>query len=416
MIYRRYLFNLHRATGGLVRGISFFIEFPLIPRIREGGQVMMIVRAGIDKVKMIPPEIKQIDMELMKKIGEVVQSKPSEFRYLPDVRTGKLEGFNRIELRKSRYKQLKANLIEIVSYNTGQNILPMVHYERMDANLPRQISRKGINNENISSYKDFALAIRVLEEDAFNHGFGELELEESETRELEVNYNIPIVRSFNEYERVINYIASLRSGYLKVGKGFESDKYTGLSIGNNEWNIKIYDKKTDVKNKTGIDIDETLRIEFTFKTVNKIKSIFGDNKLKTIIKDDFDYMQEVLREKILDDVVEKIYKDIERQVNHATTELKRYRGKGGATAGQEYIYDYDVFDIEIVLAALKRIVRSNHYSRDCKAEINRAIQGKQIKLFGNINKLNEILKALGYKEIKLEMTKGIEKETRKHYQ
>lgn len=376
----------------------------------------MIARAGLDKVKLIPPEIKQIDIGLMKKIGEVVQSKPNEFRYLIDSKTGKLVGFNKIELRKSRYKHMRANLIELVSYNTGQAILPIVHYERIDANLPRQISQKGINSDNISNYKDLILAISFLEEDAKKYGIVDWELVKSQVREMEVNYNIPITRAFNEYERVINYIASLRSGYLKVGKGFESDKYTGLTIGNNEWNIKMYDKKTDIRNKTGIEIDELLRIEFTFKTINKIKSIFGDNELKTIIKDDFDYMQEVLREKILDDVVERIYKDIESQVNHATTELKRYRGKGGATAGQEYIYDYDVFDIEIILAALKRIVRSNHYSRDCKAEINRAIQGKQIKLFGNINKLNEILKALGYKEIKLEMTKGIEKETRKHYQ
>lgn len=378
----------------------------------------MIARAGLDKVKLIPPEIKQIDIGLMKKIGEVVQSKPNEFRYLIDSKTGKLVGFNKIELRKSRYKHMRANLIELVSYNTGQAILPIVHYERIDANLPRQISQKGINSDNISNYKDLILAISFLEEDAKKYGIVDWELVKSQVREMEVNYNIPITRAFNEYERVINYIASLRSGYLKVGKGFESDKYTGLTIGNNEWNIKMYDKKTDIRNKTGIEIDELLRIEFTFKTINKIKSIFGDNELKTIIKDDFDYMQEVLREKILDDVVERIYKDIESQVNHAIKHIEKYKSVGGgANAVLTYLNNHQdsLLDIEIVLEA-QRTVNKRNYARECRKTIETTLDMEEPrKLIGNIEKLNEILKNLGYEKIKINTTPTIRKEIAEHY-
>lgn len=374
-----------------------------------------MVKAGIDRIKIVPPEIKQVDIELMREIGEVVQGKPREFRYLTDHKTGEIIGFNKIEVRKTRYKELKANSIELVNYNTGQNILPMISYDRIDFNLPKQISNKQINNENVSNTKDFIKALGVIEEELEALGFGKLDLKESKVREIEINYNIPITRSFNEYERAINYIASLRNGHLRVGKGFEGDAYTGITIGNSEWDIKVYDKRRDIKNKTGIDIEESLRLEFTFKSNEKIKAIFGDNNLKDIIEDDFKRMQDILKEKILDNLVSKLYKDIERQVNHAIKHIGKYKRTGQAIAGQEYIFDHDIIDIEIILGALRVTEQSKNYARECRKIIERASQGKQIKLFGNINKLNEILEALGYEKIEIDMTNNTRKMVAKYY-
>lgn len=377
-----------------------------------------MVKAGIDRIKIVPPEIKQVDIELMREIGEVVQGKPREFRYLTDHKTGEIIGFNKIEVRKTRYKELKANSIELVNYNTGQNILPMISYDRIDFNLPKQISNKQINNENVSNTKDFIKALGVIEEELEALGFGKLDLKESKVREIEINYNIPITRSFNEYERAINYIASLRNGHLRVGKGFEGDAYTGITIGNSEWDIKVYDKRRDIKNKTGIDIEESLRLEFTFKSNEKIKAIFGDNNLKDIIEDDFKRMQDILKEKILDNLVSKLYKDIERQVNHAIKHIEAYKSQGGGgNAVDEYLKNHqaNLLDAEIIMEAMRSIVSSNHYARECRRAISSIKKIEGINLFGNINKTNGLLKALGYKEIKMDMTPTIRKEIKKQY-
>ena len=68
----------------------------------------------------------------------------------------------------------------------------------------------------------------------------------------------------------------------------------------------------------------------------------------------------------------------------------------------------------MILGGYREVDKLN-YSRECKRIIKSALEVERIELFGNINKINEILEGIGYKKVVLNITKNTKKELEKHY-
>lgn len=373
---------------------------------------------GIDRIKLKDIPIGQVNIKELKARGFlVIQDNANAYRILKDSITGEEVGINYIKVSKQQDETLKINELKIGRGVIPElNILPTVDYEHLDINLPSQISKNRINDKNINSLEDLTEALGQIEKELESLGFGEIDLMKTKLKEIEINTNIPIERPFKDYESVITYLFGLLPKTLKDQRNHKKKGvFTGIVTENTQQQLKFYDKRQQIKDKTGIDTEAVIRIEYTFKTEEKIRTALKGETLEDITKDDFKTLQETMKSLLYNDLIEKAYKDIDKQRKHAARHLKKYKGKGGATAGQEYIFDYDIFDIEIMLQALKDIDKARNFTRDARKEIDRAEQGKQIKLFGNLHKLNEILNDLGYKKIEMKLTPTIKKELKKYY-
>lgn len=95
-------------------------------------------------------------------------------------------------------------------------------------------------------------------------------------KELELNQNIHLERDFHSYQHLINYLAQFASkkyskSFYKSNKG----RFTGISLKNKSFELKIYDKKEQLKKKKVQVKDETMRVEISVlnKSKNATKNI-----------------------------------------------------------------------------------------------------------------------------------------------
>lgn len=376
-------------------------------------------RVGIDRVVLKDLEIEQVDIDLLIEKGFTVIQNKECIRVLKN-EEGQDVNISYIRVSKEQDNKLLINDLKIGRMKTEGNVFDgMVDYEQLNINLPKGISRTRTNEENISNTNDLIQSIKAVQSELEGLGFGVVDILGAELKEIEININIDLKKSFNEYEKVLNYLQELLPKRLKSEmntKHKPRNKYTGFQVGNKSINLKMYDKRTNILEKSGQEIGkERLRIEYTLLHEQKIKDVFKTNKLNEIVADEFELINKAFHELIRADLITKLYNDIDKQSKQATKEIRRYKDTKTKLSGMEYIFDYKVLDIEIVLGALKENTISNHYARECKILINRCLEGKQVKLFGNINKLNEILEVLGQEKVDIEMTNHIKKTLKKYY-
>lgn len=374
---------------------------------------------GIDKMLLKKLNIGQADIEVLKKNGFIViQDDKSTARIFKDAKTGEEIAINYIKVSHKHNPDTLINDLKIGKAEIEG--IRGVEYEHLNITLPKGISNTRTNEKNINNTDDLNRSIGRYEEELEVLGFGKMHLKNTEIKEIEINTNIELEKPFQEYKEVFEYLRGLLpKGIKRLNNGSYEPKglYTGFVVGNGSVNLKFYDKKTNISNKYGIKLEkELLRVEYTFLNEQKIKSVFGSNEFEEVTKD-FKEIEGVFKKTLGADLINRIYEDIENQRKHAVRHIKKYKKIRGISATNNYLKNHqaDLFDIEIVLTALRDTELPNHYSRQAKETISstREIEGK--KLFGNIDKLNEILEKLGFEEIKLDMTRGIRKEVKKYY-
>lgn len=374
---------------------------------------------GIDRIVLsMDMKEQRINREILSNIDAIVMqgNNKHSYRIMIDEDDQHLI-INYIKIDKTKVDDIKFNSFIVGNKTTGGGIIP---YNILDATLPKLLSGTSTNEKNISSIKELEEVLEILEEQLEKLGFGVIDLRKANIIELEINTNIPLITEFKEYEGALEYLRSLRrKGLRTLGvKGYEpKDQYTGWYDGNGSVIVKMYNKKEDIRSKDKVEIEgELLRIEYKLLSGRKVKDTLGHNVIEDLLDDKgFKGMQEAFKEMLYKDIIQYVEKDIKRQINHAIEHLEDYKRNGVAIAGQEYIFDYDIIDIEIILGALRVTEASKNYARECRKIIERASQGKQIKLFGNINKLNELLEALGYDKVEIDMTNNTRKMVAKYY-
>lgn len=377
-------------------------------------------KIGLDRVLLKGLNILQIDTKLLKARGfTVIQDNSKCIRVMRDTE-GKETYINYIKVSKRQDETLLINELRVGQKEIDTNIFSnKVDYEHLDITLPKSLSETRTNENNVSNTVELLESLKLIQDELEGLGFGKVNLLEAEIKEMEINQNIELERPFKEYERVLEYMQGLLPNRLKsdLNSNYKAgNQYSGFKAGNKTMNIKMYDKKANVLRKSKKDIGkERLRIEYSFLNEQKIKDVFGDNRLGYIVKDDFNLIVKAFKQMLQDDLVDRLYKDIDKQLKQATRELVRYKSEKTKLSGMEYIFDHNVFDIEIILGALKKNTPKGNYARECKNLIDRSLEGKQKYLFGNIDKLNEILGEMGQAKIDIEMTKHIEKTVAKYY-
>lgn len=379
-----------------------------------------MLEIGIDRVLFKNLNIYQVDERLLKENGFVVIQDNDESVRIMRGRGGEDVHINYIKVSRQHDSSLVINELRVGQKDIrGEDFTDSREYEHLDSTLPRAISKTKTNENNISNMTSLEKSLDVIEKELEGLGFGKVDLLKAEVKELEINGNIDLDRPFGEYERVLTYFQELLPKRLKLDTNNSykpNEEYTGFKSGNKSVSLKMYDKRANIMRKSGQDIGkERLRIEYSFLNERKIRDTFGTIKFSELVRNDFEEIDRVFRQQLEGDLIKGLSKDIERQLRLSMREIARYKKAGVKMSGQELIFDNDILDIEIVLAALKGNTRSNHYARECKTLINRALEGKQEKLFGNVARINEILEVLDYELIKLEMTNHIEKEVAKHY-
>lgn len=374
---------------------------------------------GIDKMLLKKLNIGQADIEVLKKNGFIViQDDKSTARIFKDAKTGEEIAINYIKVSHKHNPDTLINDLKIGKAEIEG--IRGVEYEHLNITLPKGISNTRTNEKNINNTDDLNRSIGRYEEELEVLGFGKTHLKDTEVKEIEINANIELERPFQEYKEVFEYLRGLLPrGIKSLSNGSYEPRgvYTGFIVGNGSVNLKFYDKKTNISNKYGIELEkELLRVEYTFLNEQKVKLVFGSNKFEEVTKD-FKEIEGVFKKTLGADLINRIYQDIDNQRKHAVRHIKKYKEVGGISATNNYLKNHqaDLLDIEIVLSALRDTETKKNYSRQAKETISstREIEGK--KLFGNINKLNEILEKLGFEEIKLDMTRGIRKEVEKYY-
>lgn len=376
-------------------------------------------KIGIDRILCKNLNIKQVDLDLLKAKGfTIIQDNDKSIRILND-KEGQAVYINYIKVSRKQDDTLKINELRIGQKEIETNVFNKIEYDHLDVTLPKTISDTKTNESNINNTIDLLRSIKAIEDELEGLGFGRVDLLETELKQLEININIDLDRPFKEYESVLNYMQDLLPRRIKtdINNNYRPNEiYTGFKVGNQSINLKMYDKRSNIKRISGQDIGrERLRIEYSLLSERKIRETLGSDRLGEIVKDDFKLIDKTFKKLLEDDLIKRLYKDIGDQIKHATSEIKRYKDTKTKLSGMEYIYDHDVIDIEIVLKAIKENTRSNHFARECKTLINRSIEGKQINLFGNMEKINEILKKLGQDPVEIKLTNHVKKELKKHY-
>lgn len=376
-------------------------------------------KVGIDRIVLKELDIKQMDKEILINRGFVViQDSENNIRIMKD--RGEDIGINYIKVSKTKDKSLLINELVIGCKEIERNVLNKLEYERLDITLPKAISQSKTNEENISNTDDLKESLKAMEEDLEGLGFGKVDLLKAEIKELEINVNIELEKEFIEYERVLEYLRDLlpNNKNTSINNSYKpKGKYTGFKTGNQSIILKMYDKRENIKRLDSRDIGkEQLRIEYKLMNEKKIRDIFKTIKLNEIVKDDFKGIDQAFKSILKKDLVDRVYKDIDRQIRHAEREIEKCKDIGGISATDLYLKNHqaDLLDIEILLEGMRKTERVNHYSRNCKKVIRSAKEIEGINLYGNIKKLNEILENLEMEKIENTITKGIKKEVEKH--
>lgn len=384
----------------------------------------MIEKIGIDRILLKDLDMNFADVSYLKANGHtVIQDDSFNGRELINKATGEIEVVDYIKMCRKQDETLLFNSLKIGTRNIAN--IKNIDYEHLDINLPRVLSPSRTNENNINNTKDLNESVTITEKVIEDMGFGEVDLMKCEVKEIELNVNVELEHEFKEYKEVFEYIRTLLPMRLKKKTNCNHEprnNYTGFQVNNNSMGLKFYNKKLH-KEKESKDTDESepmgelLRIEYSFFNENKIESLFNSNKFSEVVKEDFSLIDRVFRKLIQGDLLKNVYRDIENQIKFTVKKIKEYQDIKGISPIDNYLKNHqqELFDIEIVLSALRQTEITNNYSRRAKETIRSAgdIEGK--RLFGNIDKLNEILGALGVEKIEMDMTKGVKKEVEKHY-
>ena len=362
---------------------------------------------GIDRVVFKTLNLKNIDAKLLRHSFHISEG-GDIFRVMID-KTGEELKVNCIKVKSSEEQPLK-----ITSLDVGVKKIKTLNkpYEYLDVTLPKMFDGEEINVNNISSLMRFKRSLRKIEEELKSLGFIDVDLGRAQVEELEINVNVPLQKNFYEYEGALRYLKSLLPKTLRRGQSYRdrlNNQYTGFKAFNNSVSIKFYDKRKQILEEHKKDIGyELLRIEYRMLKAEKVKGFIGTIEVNDILNN-FSCIAESFKKRLEKDLISKIQKDINTQINETAKVLKKYK-KAGKNVIDSCLKNDKIIDIEILLGALKKVEISNIYMREARKAIKSAGEINKESLFGNIKRLNEILQLLGYKKIKIETTKTVEEE------
>ena len=365
---------------------------------------------GIDRAVLKNIDFRQIDTELIGKNFVVMQgNKKHSFRIMRN-QSGEELFINYVKISKSKGYIGSFNELVIGAKEILNTINP---YEFLDTTLPSVLSEKGLNVNNINDVESLKKSLEILERELNQLGFGQVDLKKAQIEELELNINIELERDFKEYERALEYFRGLLPKRLKTkinSPFYPNEVYTGFKVGNDSVSFKIYNKRAQILDDHKEDIGaECLRLEYRLLSAKKIKDAFGHNEVEELLKD-FDQVERVFRAQLEKDLINKLGKDIQDQLKNTIKKLSDYKAKYKSkyiaqvvgALGENSLLDYEILKraFEIVEEGKNKNTLKNNLTL-VRQKLRQKEKLNNTSYFGNIDKINQLLTALGYEKIGL---------------
>lgn len=254
---------------------------------------------GIDKTTINNIGIISIDFKKLKeKKDNITIIKEGTTVPLPTDIPGQYEEVNYLKIRdKNMFNVFRFGMKKV---GGGK----MIVYCMMKLHI-RPLRGDNMNPLNISEYKEMLQKIKSymvteygIRLDFSNIGFAE----------MEINCTFKLDRKFEEYEYLLDRFRDVIPKRYKTKGKFEDDEdiFKELLFFNGSTKLKIYDKKKQLEEVYNKKIDdELMRIEYTFLTSDKVKSVFGSNKVKDMTDED---IQEYVKQGIEKDLFTPLLK------------------------------------------------------------------------------------------------------------
>lgn len=367
---------------------------------------------GMDKAVIKGFKIVSTDIEKLRELGFKISTEGRYGRRVIDEKKGELN-ISFIKGETARVK--KINISTNIKDGVG-----VIETSFLECTLPRMIDKKhGLNLLGIMSGEELKEAFEEIKRELSSYGL-KISLDEAKFEELEVNTTIELEKEPDEYKKSLEYVRRLFPKTLKSERNGvyydEKEGYLGSKVWNKSRNKKFYFKNVKMLRageiEEGEEIPTLLRIEDTYFK-GSIKNKFFSNKLVYFIEN-FDKVVEVYQEQQKKDWINKVDKQIQKDIIECEKLLVRYREVKAQNYTDSVLKNHYLLDVEILLKALKSKVRSNHFSREARRTITSALEIQREKMVDNIYNFNEILSKLEQQKIEIELTQSIKNELQKY--
>lgn len=197
----------------------------------------------------------------------------------------------------------------------------MIEFEKLELNPSIIIRGNNINNINKST--DLLLAIDILKNRLSFYGI-DIDIQSCMIKEIELNKNIILNHSFNEYKQCFDLITETLPLRFKNKSSYfnnEIKEYTGFKAENEQLSLKFYNKSLEQNLFLPYNI---LRVEYKFKNPKKVKQALKYNSFSDLSYN-LNNIDTVFNSLIEKDIVIPIKNKIKQLLHYNSTSLIRLK-------------------------------------------------------------------------------------------
>lgn len=329
---------------------------------------------GLDKHTLGNLKLRYIDFEKLESKSNVKKIyEDKALVEIPDKNTGEVRTFSSISILDDKvFGKLLLGAKKVgkddINYTTKEYITLDVYVGDENKNNLKPLTLKELK----AKYKE------VLDYIDDEYGI-RLTMNEAKYTYLEINKTFNVNRDIEEYQPFFELLKTLCPRRYRGGADTRNNPDDGLirfvSFDSGVMRIKIYDKRKQLKMRNIADLNDLyLRFEICLNTSDKIKAVFGTNKVNEITEEMLiEYFKKVLKEDVFDRYDEYIKvsnKALEKEKKRLKKEApKSWTRDLFGRMNVQIKYDKKpvdmVYDIEQVKQTIKKDVKDN-YSRTIK--------------------------------------------------
>lgn len=272
---------------------------------------------GIDKTTINNIKIVSVDFDKLMTNNNVTVSRDGITASLPTNIPGQYK-----EVHEIRIKDGTAfNTFRFAINTTGGKFIP---YCLMEIHI-RSLCGDNMNPLNIEAYKRMLQQIRIYVADRYGI---RLNFDNIGFKEIEINCTFELDREFKEYEYLLDRIYEVAPKRYKDKAKFHDNIDNSLKeivFYNQSTELKVYDKKKQLKDVYKIKIDKNLmRIEYTFMRPQKVEDALGTSKVNELTDES---IQDYIKKGIEKDIIKPLLKHVEKANKQLLKIAKEYKQK-----------------------------------------------------------------------------------------
>lgn len=219
---------------------------------------------------------------------------------------------------------------------------------------------------------------------------------------VEINANLQLNQPFCDYGKVFTFIRSaLPKRYKNVCEYMTGDETTGFLAGNTRVCVKFYDKQREAA-ITADAAGRMLRIEYTFKTQEKVKDEFGYDTLKELLEG-FNAVKTAYISNVQADILTTLPKALEAErKRHKVKLIQAMQAQPRSYISEWLAMSQSIFDCELLRQALLSTLRAQKLTarnnrqriKQLQLLVEKRQKDESELLFGQLALLNEITQKL----------------------